>query len=189
MNPSQYSAPSFLAPFISYDHPTAFEKMIDIEWRGQIQSSTQNKKFKIKYYGELFEEYQLITGTDFAPELIYAVDVDTQEEILLFDGCKHGYDSMFCDEYSPEQINNRPVTQFFTDANGEDTFEVIVSVYHNIDYDEELDDFVNDEGDIPLIHGEIIDLATLKSDGFDVFQIIVIDAQGKHAAIHQRELA
>ena len=71
MNPSQYPAPSFLAPFVSYDHPTAFEKMIDIEWRGQIQSSTQNKKFKIKYYGELFEEYQLITGTDFAPELIY----------------------------------------------------------------------------------------------------------------------
>ena len=79
-----------------------------------------NKRFKIKYYGDIFEEYQLICGTDFAPELIYAVDVESNEEILLFDGTQHGYDPMFCDEFTHKQITERPLIHFYKDQDNQD---------------------------------------------------------------------
>src|SRR5690348_9024880 len=81
------------------------------EWRRRLKSSKGYTKFKIKYYGQLHEEYKsLIIGTDFAPSLVFAVEESTGQEILLFDGCKHGYNALFCDTYTEEQIKNRPAT-------------------------------------------------------------------------------
>lgn len=188
-NNSKFLAPTHLQQFSCYENTQFLQDLIDIEWRAQIQSSTRNKRFKIKYYGEIFEEYQLICGNSFAPELIYAVDIETHEEILLFDGCKHGYDAMFCDEFSAEQIKNRPAIHEFKDQDHLDVFEVIVTAYHNIDYDEELEEFLNEDGQIELISGEIISEQQLKSDGFDFFQIKVINALGHEFSIFERELA
>ncbi len=50
------------------------------------------------------EKYGLIIGNDFSEALIIAEDIETQERIILFDGCKHGYNAMFCDEYSQDEL-------------------------------------------------------------------------------------
>ena len=189
MKINNYSAPTYYEKFVTHENQTYFQDLIDIEWRGQIQSSEQNKKFRIKYYGDFFEKYGLIVGTDFAPALVVAEDVETGEQILLFDGCKHGYNAMFCDEYSEEQISNRPLTHTFSDKNGNEAFEVLISAYYGIDYNEELEDFQDEEGKIELITGEVISEETLFRNGFDFIQIQLINAQGEKINILEEELA
>lgn len=191
INKSKFSAPTHLNHFVTYQHEAYFNDLMEIEWRGQIQSSTQNKRFKIKYYGELFEEYQLICGTDFAPELIYAVDIESNEEILLFDGAKHGYDPMFYDEFTNEQLTNRPLIHEYKDQDDQTAFNVIVKVYHNIDYedDDEMESLTNAVGEIELISGEIISIEQLKANAFDFIQIMVMNSLGNLYRIFERELA
>ena len=101
------------------------KKLHSHEWRRKLKTSSGQTKFKIKFYGE--RSGSLIIGTDFAPSLVFAVDNLTGTEILLFDGCKHGYNAIFCDSYSSEQINNRKTNQFYKDKEGNETFEIILS--------------------------------------------------------------
>ncbi|GGF16251.1 hypothetical protein [Flavobacterium limi] len=162
---SNYLPPTYFENFVVYDNEKYFKEIKDIEWRGQIKSSANNRKFKIKYYGDMLEDYNYIVWTDFAPSLIFAVDVETGEEILLFDGAKHGYNSMLCDTFTDEQITNRPLTKMFADNFGSDTFEVIVSIYFNIDYDEELEEFLNENGEVELVSGEIVSADLLVRNG------------------------
>lgn len=189
MKKQKYLPPTYYEGFITYDNESYFGKLLDIEWRGQIKSSTNNRKFRIKYYGEFFEEYKLIANTDLAPELIFAEDIETNEKILLFDGCKHGYDAMLCDEYSSEQINNRPLSSTFIDNDGQEIFEVLVSVYYNIDYEDELVYLQNEAGNIELVSGEIISTETLLRNGFDFLAITVINEKGNKQNIFEKELA
>ncbi|HLW63222.1 MAG TPA: hypothetical protein VKY33_07445 [Flavobacterium sp.] len=65
----------------------------------------------------------------------------------------------------------------------------MATVYYNIDYNEELEDFQNENGDIELISGEIISSDTLFRNGFDFISINVINENGKKQEIYQRELA
>lgn len=96
---------------------------------------------------------------------------------------------MFCDTFTPEQINNLPLTNTFVDDEGNEIFEVLATVYYNIDYNEELEDFQNENGDIELISDEIISSDTLFRNGFDFISINVINENGKKQEIYQRELA
>jgi hypothetical protein len=64
---------------------------IDEEWTGTLDIRGQ-RRFRIRYYGELFEG--LIVGTEDAPQLVYGEDESTGELFLLFDGCSHGYNAM-----------------------------------------------------------------------------------------------
>ena len=70
-------SPTYLSSFVTYSNEKYFKDISDIEWRGQIQSSTGNRKFHIKYFGDIFEEYNYIVETDFAPSLVFAVDIET----------------------------------------------------------------------------------------------------------------
>lgn len=189
MKEQKYLPPTYYENFVTYDNENYFKDLIDIEWRGQIKSSTNNKKFRIKYYGEIFEQYNLIVNTDIAPELIFAEDIETNEQILLFDGCKHGYDAMFCDTFTPEQINDRPLSNTFADKDGNEVFEILVTVYYNIDYNEELEEFQNEDGNVELISGEIISLDTLFRNGFDFASINLINEKGEKQTIFEKELA
>ncbi|MGF6147697.1 Uncharacterised protein [Kingella potus] len=60
-----------------------------------------------------------------------AVDPASGSEAVLFDGALHGYNAMLCDEYSPAQIDNRPLQ----DLDGR-LYQIRVSVFYNIDYEE-----------------------------------------------------
>ncbi|WP_353119299.1 hypothetical protein [Myroides odoratus] len=188
-NPSTYEAPTYLASVVTYDTPLYFQEMIDIEWRGQIQSSTAGRTFKLYYCGTYAEDIKLLVDQDDFPVMVYAEDVETKERILLFDYAKHGYDAMFCDEYEEELLEQRKDELQLLCLQGETEFEVIVYAYHNIDYEEEMEEFLNEDGDITLLSGERITSEELKSNGFDFFGIDVIHSSGQRQTIVEFELA
>jgi hypothetical protein len=97
-------APTYLDRFTFHNKSDSANTADEKEWRGKIKSSTNNTRFKIKFYGEIFRtsfkgdvlsEHGLIGNTDFSYSLVYAIDIISGEQILLFDGCKHGYDALF----------------------------------------------------------------------------------------------
>jgi hypothetical protein len=160
------------------------------EWRRQLRTSSGQTKFSIKYYGRLHEKYSnLIVGTDFAPALIYATDNLSAQEILLFDGCKHGYNALLCDTYTAEQISNRQATSIYEDKEGKRIFEIIISTYNGIDFDDEFSGEVDDNGLIEIIDGTKIDFETLKRNAFDTLQIWATNENGKITNIVSEELA
>lgn len=188
-NPSTYQAPTYLSDVVTYDEPAYFQEMIDIEWRGQIQSTTGGKKFKLYYCGTYEEEIALLVDQDDFPVVVYAEDCQTKERILLFDYAKHGYDALFCDEYEEELLQQREGELQLLALEGETAFEIITYAYYGIDYDDEMEDFLNEEGEIELLSGEIISPDELKRNGFDFFGMDVIDQQGRRQTIVQFELA
>jgi len=188
-NPSTYLAPTYLNDVVTYDKPVYFQEMIDIEWRGQIQSTTGGRKFKLYYCGTYDEAIELLVDQDDFPVMVYAEDVVTQERILLFDYAKHGYDALFCDEYEEELLERRKDELQLLQLGGETEFEVIVYAYYGIDYDEEMEGFLNEEGRIELISGEFISPEELKRNGFDFFGLDVVDTKGNRQALVEFELA
>ncbi len=160
------------------------------EWRRQLKSTSGKKKFKIKFYGELHEDYtNLIVETDFAPSLVFAVDPSTGQEILLFDGCKHGYDALFCNTFTEEEIKNRPVENYYQDEDGNELFEIVISALYAIDYDDEFADQVDENGLIELIDGTKIEFETVKRNGYDWIQIWAINENGQIIELVSEELA
>jgi hypothetical protein len=160
------------------------------EWRRQLKTASGQTKFKIKFYGQLHEEYKnLIVGTDFAPSLVFALDATTGQEILLFDGCKHGYNALFCDTFNDEQINNRPATNFYKDQDDKDTFEIVISTYNGVDYIDEFADQVDENGLIELVDGTKIEFEKVKRNGYDTLQIWATNDSGKTIYFVSEELA
>ncbi len=160
------------------------------EWRRQIKTTSGQTKFKIKYYGQLHNDYNnLIVETDLAPSLVFAVDIITRHEILLFDGCKHGYNSMFCDTFTEEQIENRLAETYYKDQSGNDIFEITISTYNGIDYDDEFSDEVDDNGLIELVNGTKTEFEIVKRNGFDTLQIWLTNDNGETINIISEELA
>ena len=160
------------------------------EWRRKLKTNSERTKFKIKYYGELHKDYRnLIVGTDFAPSLVFAIDIETGQEILLFDGCKHGYNAMFCNAYNDDQIENRPVENYYQNKNGSEIFEIIVSTYNGIDYEDEFKKEVDENGLIEIVDGTKIEFETAKRNGYDTLQIWAIDEKGEMIDFVSEELA
>ena len=160
------------------------------EWRRRLKTASGQTKFKIKFYGQLHEEYKnLIVGTDFAPSLVFALDATTGQEILLFDGCKHGYNALFCDTFNDEQINNRPAINFYKDQDDKDTFEIVISTYNGVDYIDEFADQVDENGLIELVDGTKIEFEKVKRNGYDTLQIWATNDSGKTIDFVSEELA
>jgi hypothetical protein len=160
------------------------------EWRRRVKTPSGQTQFKIKFYGELHGNHEnLIVGTDFAPSLVFAVDASTEQEILLFDGCKHGYNALFCDTFTDEQVQNRPVTNFYKDKNGNETFEIIISTYNGIDYEDEFADQVDEDGLIEIIDETKIEFEKVKRNGYDTLQIWGTNHNEKTIDIVSEELA
>ena len=166
------------------------KNLLPHEWRRRIKTSAGQTKFKIRFYGQLHEKYtNLIVGTPLAPSLVFAIDMSTGTEILLFDGCKHGYNAMFCDVFSDEQIKNRPLDNFYIDQEGNDIFEIVISTYNGIDLAGELSEQVDEEGLIELIDGSKIEFEKAKRNAFDTLQISITNKRGKTYEIVSEELA
>ncbi len=160
------------------------------EWCRWLCSKSGNTKFKIMYFGDLHNNYNsLIVSTEFAPQKIVAIDTETNEEILLFDGCSMGYNAMLCDVYTKEQIESRSTDSEYQDRHGNNVFEIKISVYYQIDYEDEFKEYLNDEDQIELINGEWIDFETLKRNGFDGMQITAYNRNGVEIEILSEELA
>ncbi|MRG44094.1 hypothetical protein GFS24_03165 [Chitinophaga sp. SYP-B3965] len=180
-------SPTFLEGFTApVQHRS---KLGDKEWRRKIQTASGQTKFRIKYYGKRHEKYpEVIVGTDFAPSLIFAVDTITGDEILLFDGCKHGYNAMFCDVFSEEQIKERPVDNIYADATGNDLFEIVVCIFNGMEAGE-LPGVADENGLIELINGSRIPLEEVRRNAFDTIFITVTNPDGITYMIVSEELA
>ncbi|WP_298481438.1 hypothetical protein [uncultured Maribacter sp.] len=180
--------PTFLEEIVEHiSNPT---KLHSHEWRRRLKTKTGQTFFEIKYYGQLHSDYKnLIVETDFAPSKIIAVDTNDKSEYLLFDGCNHGYNAMFCDKYSDEQINNRIPDKIYVDEKGNSKFELIISTYSGIDYEDEFRDEVDSNGEIELINEKKVDLEKVKRNGFDTLQIWGFDKDGTKIEIVSEELA
>ena len=166
------------------------KKLLPHEWRGKLKTPSGQTKFKIKFYGKLHEEYpNLIVATEFAPPLVYAVDSSSGKDILLFDGCKHGYNAMFCDKFSVEQMQNRPVENLYRDQDGKDTFEITISTYNQANYDEEFKEKVDENGCIELIDGSKTEFEKAIRNAFDTLFIFAANEDGKVNDILSEELA
>ena len=160
------------------------------EWRRKLRTVSGNRKFKIKYFGALHEDYNnLIVETNFAPAMVYAVDAVSGEEILLFDGCKHGYYAMFCDTFTPEQISNRPLDNLYKGSNGNEVFEITISTYNGIDYEDEFREDVDEHGFLELIDGTKLDFESVKRNGYDTLQIWATNTNGEAVEVVSEELA
>lgn len=149
-----------------------------------LVASNGKNQFIIEYYGELFSDEKIIVSTEFAPQLVVATEPSSGEKIVLFDGTKHGYNAMFCDEYSDDQKQNRPLVKY-----SEALYSVKFEVIYNIDYEEEKEDFISENGDFELMNGETIDFETLQNNGFDFLSITLTDSNGKEIEIIHEELA
>lgn len=140
-----------------------------------ICSTADNDLLEVWYYGDLFEvkgePQPYIVDTDFAPAKIIAKDVKTGEEILVFDGAIHGYNNMFCDIYTPEQIDNRPMKKYSIPAS-----KLIIELGYSIDYDDEKEQYdFNKNGNVILMNGAVISWEDVKCNGFDFFSLYFID--------------
>jgi len=180
--------PTFLEGFTEHiDNP---KDLHSHEWRRKLRTASANRKFKIKFYGALHEDYSnLIVETDFSPALVYAVDIVTGEEILLFDGCKHGYNAMFCDTFTQEQIANRTVENLYKDGSGNEVFEITISTYYGIDYEDEFREDVDANGLLELIDGTKMDFESVKRNGYDTLQIWATNTNGEIVEVVSEELA
>ena len=76
-------------------------------------STTGNELLEVWYYGDLLtvkgEPQSYIVDGSPAPGLVAARDPESGEEFVIFDGGRHGYDNMFCDEHDPSELEHRPV--------------------------------------------------------------------------------
>ncbi|MBI6862704.1 hypothetical protein ACE1MS_13715 [Lysinibacillus sp. fkY74-1] len=157
-----------------------------VESQLQLCSSSNNTQFEIWYYGDLLTlEGEVLPFISGSTAKIIAKDPLSAEEILLFDATLHGYNALFCDDYTEEHRSNRPLQQYNMPAT-----EVVLSFFYNIDYDEEADDYeVDKQGNVQLMNGKITDWETVKRNGYDAFIFYYKKEDGTLLAFAQEELA
>ncbi|MBI3232080.1 MAG: hypothetical protein HYZ51_03315 [Candidatus Doudnabacteria bacterium] len=180
--------PSFLDGLT--EHIAAPKKLQKHEWRRKLRTPSGQTKFKINYFGQLHHRYQnLIVGIGDLPAIVLAIEPTSGQEILLFDGCRHGYNAMFCDNYSQEQRTKRTADTVYKTANGNDTFELTISTYNGIDYEDEFSDEVGEDGLIEIIDGTKVEFETVKRNGFGALHIVGTTESGETIEIVSEELA
>jgi hypothetical protein len=171
----------------------AAQGVAPFEWRRKLQGAMGNTWFRIQYVGQRHhEQAALIVGMDGSPAIVVAVDVETQEEILLFDGSQHGHEALFGEAGVDAPTLGRGRWACYQDQEREDTFSIILSAYYQIAYEDEAEgylDEVDSQGDITLPNGRRMPFAEAKRNGFDCFQIAVTNRLGRTIEIVSEELA
>ena len=154
-----------------------------------IQSKNGNTLFEVYYYGDLFEVKGeklpfIVDNEDRIPCKIVAKDTETGEEILLFDGYRHGYNAMFCEEFDPEEVEKRTLVKYNIAP-----CKIHIDFGYSIDYEEEKEDYEVEEDRVTLINGENIPWEEVKRNGFDYISIVCETENGEKAEIVSLELA
>ncbi len=173
--------PKFLRRNLATPDPDVANKVIiedpNIQWFGQLISTTGNKKFQIRYFGNLMEG-ETITDTIEAVQKTIAIDIVTKEEILLFDKMLHGWDGFINNTYQDQKNINRVTDKIYKSKTNSDTFQILVLAYYNSGTREELLDSVNAMGNILLENGSNLNIQDAFDDAFDAVVIYAIDEQG-----------
>ncbi|MER6525908.1 hypothetical protein [Streptomyces sp. NPDC001508] len=161
--------------------------LLEVGWAARLRSDDGRTRFQLRYYGERLED--LIVG-DKAPALVYAV-TESGQRILLFDGAAHGHDAMFCDSWDADTLRTRRADQVYVDADGEDTFELVVWVGYNIDWEDERESVVDADAPdlVTLVDGRRIPFEIARHAAFDALSIWATNARGRTVDIVSEELA
>ena len=151
--------------------------------------TTGNELLEVWYYGDLLtlnEEPQLyIVPSYFAPELVTARDPESGEEFVIFDGGRHGYDNMFCDEHDPSELEYRSLKRYEIPAS-----KLVLELGYSIEYEDEKEDFEPDDADtVELINGGRMSWEQVKRDGIDYIALYYVNEKGKPVQILDAELA
>ena len=152
-------------------------------------STTGNELLEVWYYGDLLtvkgEPQSYIIDSDEAPGLVTARDPESGEEFVIFDGGRHGYDNMFCDEHDPSELEHRPLKRYEIPAS-----KLVLELGYSVDYEDEKEDFEPDEADtVELINGERMPWEQVKRDGIDYIALYYVNEEGKQVQILDAELA
>ena len=152
-------------------------------------SATGNELLEVWYYGDLFtvagEPQPYLADGDEAPGLVAARDPESGEEFVIFDGGRHGYDNMFCEEHNPAELENRPLKRYGIPAS-----KLVLELGYSIDYEDEKEDFEVDGNDtVELINGERMPWEQVKRDGIDYIALYYVNEKGKQVQILDAELA
>lgn len=152
-------------------------------------STSGNERLEVWYYGDLLtingEPQLYIVPSYFAPELVTARDPESGEEFVVFDGGRHGYDNMFCDEHDLDELERRTLKRYENPAS-----KLILELGYSIDYEDEKEDFEVDESDtVELINGERMSWEQVKRDGIDYIALYYVNEEGKQVQILDNELA
>lgn len=152
-------------------------------------STSGNEWLEVWYYGDLLtingEPQLYIVPSYFAPELVTARDPESGEEFVVFDGGRHGYDNMFCDEHDLDELERRTLKRYEIPAS-----KLILELGYSIDYEDEKEDFEVDESDtVELINGERMPWEQVKKDGIDYIALYYVNEEGKQVQILDNELA
>lgn len=126
-----------------------------------LVSSSWNTNLEIYYYGELIniKRVPFIIDSEY-PCLIVAKDSETNEEFVVFDGAKHGYDAMFFNELNLVEERELEKYEKFTG-------EIEIILGYSIDYDDEIEEYnFTEDGQVKLTYGTM-DWDTAKSIGYD----------------------
>lgn len=158
-----------MIPFYLANHLTNIKEKKD-KTIGVLTSSAGNTDLEIYYYGELIQIGKTpYIGDGEYPCLIVAKDPQTKEEFIVFDGAKHGYDCMFCNDPIGEAERELKLYEY---AKG----KIEVTFGYAIDYEDEKDDYeFNDNNEVKLIDGTYLDWDKAKSIGFDWLSIKSLD--------------
>ena len=126
-----------------------------------LVSSTGNTNLEIYYYGELIEIKRVPFIIDSSmPCLVVAKDPINNEEFIVFDGAKHGYNTMFCDEVKLDEARELEKYEKFSG-------EIEITLGYAIDYDDEKEEYdFTDDGKVKLLYGTM-SWENAKSIGFD----------------------
>ena len=152
-------------------------------------ATSGNERLEVWYYGDLLtingEPQLYIVPSYFAPELVTARDPESGEEFVVFDGGRHGYDNMFCDEHDLDELERRTLKRYEIPAS-----KLILELGYSIDYEDEKEDFEVDESDtVELINGERMPWEQVKKDGIDYIALYYVNEEGKQVQILDNELA
>ena len=125
------------------------------------------------------------THLDVYKRQVTARDPESGEEFVIFDGGRHGYDNMFCDEHDPSELEHRPLKRYEIPAS-----KLVLELGYSIDYEDEKENFEPDEADtVELINGERMPWEQAKRDGIDYIALYYVNEKGKPVQILDAELA
>ena len=140
-----------MIPFYLVGHLTDIKEKND-ETNGVLISATGNTELEIYYYGELIQ----IGKTPYIGEaeyhcLIVAKDPLSGEEFVVFDGAKHGYDAMFCNDPIGDVERELKLYDY---AKG----KISVTFGYAIDYEDEKEYYTfSDKNEVQLMNGTYLD--------------------------------
>lgn len=159
----------------------------------RIRGKTGGELFEVYYFGDLFQNehlpnpyiVDLYVGEETLPCKIVAKDVATGDFILIYDGFRHGYNGMFCEECGGQKARERQVVRYDLPPS-----KLHLRLGYSIDYEQEKEDFNVDENDrVRLINNEVISWDEVGRNGFDYFSLSCEDDGGSRIEIVSLELA